>query len=125
MKSENQSIQDTGSKVFASLMESLRSDPELGPRLKEVDEVEAEVAQVLSCVDLDIAFSPVLVAEGDSMDDAVDVAYKGADGRYVIENPFNIVPADQLKIMRARYLVTRGRAMQPQFDRIFRRGASA
>jgi hypothetical protein len=96
------------------LMAAIReSDPELAKRIDELEILEKEIADCVSAVDLDIAFSPVILRPGGSLDEAVEVAYKGEDGRYVITEPFQMVSEEKLKIMRARYLVTRGREMAP------------
>ncbi len=105
--------------LLGGLMAAIRNDPELGPRFREIDKIEAEATSCVDCVDLDIAFSPVLMHEGDAMRDAVEVAYKGADGRYVFDSPFKLVTAEELRVMRARYLVMRGKEMEPAMRRFF------
>jgi hypothetical protein len=90
--------------------------------MKEIDAIEAEVASVVEAVDLEVAFSPVLMRPGDSLSDAVEVAYKGENGKYVFTDPFRQVSADDLKVMRARYLIVRGKAMAPALDRFFAGG---
>ncbi len=99
--------------AFSGLLEVLRNDPEIGSRLKETDEIERETARAVECVMLDIAFSPVLPNPGNTLEQAVEVAYKGEDGRYVLEgSPLRVVTEGELKVMRARYLITNGREMQ-------------
>jgi len=104
-----------------SLDAALRSDPILGPRLQAIDALEAEVAKAVESVDLEIAFSPVIMEPGGTTQDAIEVAYKAADGRYVFDKPLKVVTAEELKLMRARYLITRGKEMEPMMARFLRR----
>jgi hypothetical protein len=107
------------SEIMNGLEEALRNDPEFGPRLQAIESIDKEVSKCVDFVDLGIAFSPVILDGGCELPDAVDVAYKGADGRYVIREPFRILSEEQMKLARARYLVVRGRAMKPALDLLF------
>ena len=102
-----------------SLTDALYNHPEIGPILRAGDALEAEVMAAVPAVDLDIAYSPVLMNRGDTLEDARDVGYKAAGGIYVFKEPFRKVTAEELKVMRARYLIVRGKAMQPHIDRMF------
>jgi hypothetical protein len=65
---------------------------------------------ILECVDLDIEHSPVVPIPGDDHGHAVE-AIKTMGGRYMLNPPCSLYPpgytfsADELKIMRARYLL--------------------
>lgn len=111
----------TQKSILSGLVSAIEADPELGPRWKEIEALEAEVKAATEHVMLEIAYSPVIMREGGTTRDAVEVAYKSADGRYVFDNPYKVVTADELKVMRARYLITRGKEMSPAIDRAFRR----
>lgn len=99
--------------IVDGLVAAIKADPEMGPRWNELEEIDKEVQDAVQYVDLDIAFSPVILHEGGTMEDAVKVDYKGEDGRYVISSPFKILKEDEMKVARARYLIMRGKAMQP------------
>lgn len=103
-----------------SLANALRQHHEFGPKLKEIDAQEKEVADAVQHVDLDIEYTPVCLRAGDTTKDAVPVEYKTGDGRYVIKEPYMLLTADELKVMRARYLIARGREMRPFYDRFFK-----
>lgn len=109
------------SKLAAGLADALRQHPQYGPRIREIEGIEKEVADVIEAVDLDIAFSPVLMNAGDKLENATDVAYKAEDGRYVFDNPYKVVTADELKVMRARFLIMRGKQMDPIIRRAFQK----
>lgn len=110
-----------GESMLSSLVNAIRNDPEIGPRYKELEELDKEAKEVVEHVDLSIAFSPVLI-HGYSTDDAVTVDYQGADGRYVIKGPpMQIVSAEELKLMRARYLIVNGRENQKRYAPLFER----
>lgn len=104
--------------ILSGLTEAIRNDPQIGPRFRVIEEIEKQAADAVEFVDLSIAFSPVLLSCSDTTDDAVKVAYKGEDGRYVIKDPFRIVTEDELKLMRSRYLIVNGREKQPFIDRL-------
>ncbi len=105
--------------ITKSLEQALRADPEFGPILKVSDEIEGQVKEVVEFVDLTIAFSPVLPPGANSTDREIIVDYVGTDGRGVVKDPYQIIPAEQLKEMRARWLVVNGREKQPAIDRMF------
>jgi len=103
-------------KGIISLAETLRNHPEYGDAFRESEAVEQEVEDCLDYVDLDVMFSPVVMRPGQKLEDAVEVSYKGEDGRYVIENPLKIVEPNKLRMMRARFLVLRGRSAPPRSE---------
>jgi len=112
----------TTSPVYG-LVEALLGDPVLGPGMAELDSLDKEIDEVLDAVDLDIEFSPV-VMHGDDISDKVEVDYLGQDGKYYIRTgpqTFEKVAPEDLKRMRARYLLLRGKAAQPMIDRFLRR----
>lgn len=103
----------------AALLDSLKaSDPALAARIDASDAIEKEVQDCLFAVDLSIAFSPIVMSPGQNLDDAVEVSYKGQDGRYVIREPFKILKADEVKVARARFLVLNGKRNAPAVDRL-------
>lgn len=106
-----------GEYLFARLMTAIHADPQMGPRLREIDAFEAEVKAAVEHVMLDIAFSPVILKCGGSIEDAVEVEYKAEDGRYIIKEPFCMLTEDETKLARARFLIARGKAMAPQMER--------
>ena len=108
--------------ALSGLLDVLRNDPHMGPKIKETEEIESAVKDAVDFIELEIAYSPVIMRPGDTTQDAVKVAYKGRDGRYVITEPYKVVTADELKVMRARYLVTRGKEIEPTMDRMFGKG---
>jgi len=105
------------------LTEAIRGDPDLGPRLAAFEALDREIDEVLEAVDLDIAFSPV-VMHGYDISNKVEVDYLGQDGKYYIRTgpqTFEKVASEDLKRMRARYLLLHGKAAQPMIDRFLRR----
>ena len=90
------------------------------------------IRDVLDAVDLSIAHSPVIpfraadhVSPEESMRGAVE-AIETEGGCYILRDCPSFahpVSADSLKLMRARYLLTRGAAMRPRMDALFRRNA--
>lgn len=102
-----------------SLLDLLRDTEEFGPRLKELEKLETEIQAAVALVDLDIAFSPILLNTGDTTQEAVEI-YKGEDGRYVCRNPFKILSEVETKKARARFLVQRAKEMEPVMDRLFK-----
>lgn len=74
--------------------------------------VEAEVRRVVMCVDLDIAYSPVLEKPGSKQpveveraDGGFALVWRNALTGAALREP---VEVEALRVMRARYLVTRG-----------------
>lgn len=65
---------------------------------------------ILECVDLDIAHTPVIPIPGDDTRYTAE-AIKTIGGRYLLNPPCSLYPhgyalsADELKVMRARYLL--------------------
>lgn len=107
------------SDMLSGLERALRADPEFGPKFAEMDEIDKAVADCIDCVDLDIAFTPVILGAGTSTRDAVEIDYKGENGKYVISSPFKMLTEDEVRKARARFLVVRGREMKPAMDRFF------
>ncbi len=105
--------------MMGGFMKALYDDPEHGPRLRERDALEQEVMDAVECVMLDVAFSPVLLQPGDGTVDAVEIAYKAGGGKYVIKEPYRVLSTEETKIARARYLVTKGKEMEPFYKRFF------
>ncbi len=97
------------SDILNSLQSAIRNDPEFGPRFREIEEIEKEAADAVQFVDLEIACSPVLIGPSTTTEDAVAVGYRAEGGKYVIREPFMVVKEDDLKLMRARYLIVNGR----------------
>lgn len=101
-------------------MKALRADPEFGPKVALMHEINVEVEKCVEHVMLDIAFSPVIFDGGTTQEDAVAVDYKTTDGRYFIRDDgrgkFRTITAAECQKARARYLVIRGREMQPFYD---------
>lgn len=89
----------------------------------EIERVQAEegiTPELLECVDLDIAFSPVICVRGESTRDAVTVSESNDPNRYLLSHPYypaGWVTKDELKVMRCRFLVTRGNEMEPAMRR--------
>lgn len=109
--------------IFDGLVKAIQSDPELGPRYNELKALDDEVEASAEHVMLEIAFSPVVMS-GDDISAAVKVDYLGQDGKYHIRtgpSSFEKVAPEDLKRMRARYLILNGRRMQPTLDRLFKR----
>lgn len=65
----------------------------------------------LDLVMLDINFSPVIALCGESIRDAVEVT-ETIGGKYVVHHGLitNPVAADELKVMRYRYLISRSQS---------------
>ena len=104
------------------LLNAIRNDPELGPRFKASEALDEQAKRCVHAVDLDIAFSPVLLDGATHTDEATVVAYRGVDGRGVITSPvLRIMSVEEHKLARARFLVARGNEMQPVMDRLFKR----
>lgn len=61
---------------------------------------------MLDMVMLDIAFSPVIAIRGEKESQAVEV-HPTVGGKYLVNHPFvpGAVTADELKVMRLRYLL--------------------
>jgi len=74
---------------------------------------EGITKEILEAVDLDIAYSPVLKEDSQF---PTDVNYKTKGGNYYLEGANKPVTAEELKIMRARYLINR---KQPEFVKDF------
>lgn len=82
---------------------------------------------ILECVDLDIEHSPVVPIPGDDHRHSVE-AIKTVGGGYILNPPCPLLPQgyvvspDELKIMRARYLLRlkeeQARDWAPLFDSI-------
>lgn len=91
------------------------------------------IKDVLDVVDLSIAHSPVIpyraakdISPEESMRGAVE-AIETEGGAYILRDCpafTHPVSAESLKRMRARYLLTRGAAMRPRMDALFRRNAA-
>lgn len=92
-----------------SLRKAVLADPEMGPRFREIEEIEKEAAAAVKFVDLDVAFSPILLGPSTTTEDAVAVGYRADGGKFVIREPFKVVKESDLKLMRARYLIVNGR----------------
>ena len=88
------------------------------------------IKDVLDAVDLSIAHSPVIpyramthISPEESMRGAVE-AIETEGGCYILRDCPSFahpVSADELKRMRARFLLTRGAVMRPRMDALFRR----
>lgn len=63
----------------------------------------------LELVDLEMGFSPVIAIKGGTFNDAVNVIQCQNQNKYIVNHPLfkNAVNADELKIMRFRYLKSR------------------
>jgi len=74
-----------------------------------VQESEGITPDILSMVDLEIAYSPVIVIVGEGIEEAVE-AVKTKGGKYLVRHPMvhHAVSAEDLKVMRCRYLLARG-----------------
>jgi len=110
---------ELSSSLISKMENTLRKDPEIGPKLSEMEEIDLEVEACLKHVDLNIASSPVILGCRTSTREAVEISYRGEDGRYVIANPFKMLSEEECKKARARFLVVRGREMRPALDRLF------
>lgn len=83
----------------------------------EIERIQAEegiTPELLECVDLDVAFSPVICVRGESMCDAVTVSESNDPNRYLLTHqayPQGFVTKDELKVMRCRFLVARDRQL--------------
>lgn len=104
----------------AGLREAILADPEHGPRFAASEALDKEAAKVVEFVDLDIAFSPVLLFGHTEVSEAVEVAFVGEDGRGVIKEPYRVLTNEELKLARARFLVSREKSMKSAFD-VFRK----
>lgn len=111
----------TSTPVLPDLLDALRSSPEFASRLREIEEVENKVAEITPHVMLDVAFSPVILRVGGTLEEAVEVHYQGTDGKYYIKEPYMAVSADDLKVMRARWLYRRDEARRPQIQALLAR----
>ena len=87
---------------------------------------EGITPELLEAVDLDVAYSPVLAQPFDRYEQAVDVV-PTQGGRYLVRHPTitSSVDADELKVMRLRYLLARDRAMTPVIAPFVRRAKRA
>ena len=75
---------------------------------------EGITPELLDMVDLQIAFTPVIAIRGEQMGQSVE-AIPTMGGGYIVRHPLvtGTVTADELKIMRARYLLERDRRAAP------------
>lgn len=113
MKKEN--------KFLESLLKALRTDTEIGPRFIESETIEQEARSCVHAVDLDIAFTPILLPGCTKTEEASHVAYRSENGGGVIKEPYRVLTEDELKLARACFLVARGKEMQPYMDRFLGR----
>lgn len=87
-------------------------------------ESEGITPWILECVDLDIEYSPVVPIPGDDHRYAVE-AIKTQGGRYMLNPPSPVHPqgytfsADELKVMRARYLLRLKEEQRQQWAPLF------
>lgn len=93
---------------------------------KHIDSILAEegiTKEILDCVDLDVAFSPVIVIRGESLAEAVTVQESQDPNRFLLRHPLcpsGFCHRDELKIMRARYLLARNGPPDPRPIATFR-----
>jgi hypothetical protein len=79
---------------------------------------EGLTKDLIDAVDLNIAYSPVIALNGEKLHDAVK-ATRLINKMYRIEHPLFFgknISKDELKIMRARYILANGKIMQKQIE---------
>ena len=109
-----------------SLLEAINK--ELERRDPEGVAFEKRVKEAAQHVDLDVAYEPILVRYGDdNPDNGVNIEYKTMGGSYVVPRDGGTITigADELKVMRARYLIANGdrrlAQMPPELRKLFNR----
>jgi len=82
---------------------------------------EGITPHILSCVMLDVSYSPVIAHAGGRYEDAVEVKPYGFFPDDVLPDRFDVcgevVDRESLKVMRARYLLRRGEHFGPAMER--------
>jgi len=89
---------------------------------KIVDDLRAEEGMtqaLIDFVDLDVAYSPVLAIRGEDEEQAVEVI-KTMGGKYIVRHPVfpQTVTAEELKVMRLRYLLAVKKRQEMQFGHL-------
>jgi len=85
--------------------------------LADADAEEGFTPELLDCILLDIAYSPVIAFRGQSLGQEVEAIPATSGGRYIVRHPLvtSSVSADELKRMRLRYLLA-FKSQLPQFS---------
>jgi len=78
---------------------------------------EGITQKIIDYVDLDVACSPVICYRGETLREAVTVSASVDPNRYLLRHPMipkGFVAKDELRIMRARYLLARNGRPNPK-----------
>lgn len=108
---------ETKKSALDSFVEAIRNSEEFGPSFKASEALEEQAKKCVFAVDLEIAFSPVLLPGCHKTEQSVEVDYRGEDGRGLIREPYTLLSEDEHKLARARFLCARGNELQPAINK--------